>query len=185
MTPDPIFCEKSLNCRLSKRQVANIARQLYQDETGIARLCHTMLHTTQPKVAYNAAWIMNHLSLEKKRWYVSPYYQQITRMAMSPELPFRRALLLSLVQDLSTADNFSTEMLDFCLTHMSDHQESNSSRAAMIRLAGRICCLYPELAGELAGYLEALQFESAPSITAPVRQTLRRIRTLLSRDIEC
>ena len=140
-----------LGIRLSKAQVIAIANNLHHDECGIEAMFTTMKQADNPRVAYNAAWVLSLLSKEDKKIYLLPYYGELVDMATSAELCFRRGLILTILADLP-ANELNSNLLDFCLIHMIDPKESDGSRSAMIKLAARMCKPYPELCKVVFGY---------------------------------
>lgn len=148
-----------LHDKLSKWQVMALSRELHHDETGIRKVCQLMLSAEDSRTASNAAWILYYLLAEDKRLYVFPFYDEIVDRAMASNLKIRRGLVLSLLLDLVTDRNFRTDLFDFCLAHITDKRETDSSRSMMINLAARMCQLVPELANELKVCLDMLEYE--------------------------
>ena len=64
-----MFLMLPLDIRLSKAQVMAIAHNLHHDECGIEAMFTAMKQADNPRVAYNAAWVLSHLSKEDKRIY--------------------------------------------------------------------------------------------------------------------
>ena len=167
-----MFLMLPLDIRLSKAQVMAIAHNLHHDECGIeamftamkqAAMFTAMKQADNPRVAYNAAWVLSHLSKEDKRIYLLPHYEELIDMATSAELCFRRGLILAILADLPTNEP-NGKLLDFCLTRMDDTKESDGSRSAMIKLAARMCKPYPDLCKELTLCLDMMPQDSSPSI---------------------
>ena len=71
-----------------------ITGNLHYDECGIETMFTAMKQADNPRVAYNAAWVLSHLSKEDKRIYLLPHYEELVDMATSAELCFRRGLIL-------------------------------------------------------------------------------------------
>ena len=165
----------SLNIRLSKAQIMAIAGNLHHDECGIETMFTLMKQASNPRVAYNAAWVLSHLSKEDKRIYLFPYYGELVGMATSAGLSIRRGLILTILADLPTNEP-NGKLLDFCLIHMIDPKESDGSRSAMIKLAARMCKPYPELCKELALCLDMMPQASSPSVAAAKRNALKMIQ---------
>ena len=164
-----------LDIRLSKAQVMAITGNLHYDECGIETMFTAMKQADNPRVAYNAAWVLSHLSKEDKRIYLLPHYEELIDMATSAELYFRRGLILAILADLPTNEP-NGKLLDFCLTRMDDTKESDGSRSAMIKLAARMCKPYPDLCKELTLCLDMMPQDSSPSIAAAKRNALKMIR---------
>ena len=164
-----------LDIRLSKALVTAIANNLHHDECGIEAMFTAMKQADNPRVAYNAAWVLSHLSKEDKRIYLFPYYGELVGMATSAGLSTRRGLILTILADLPTNEP-NGKLLDFCLIHMIDPKESDGSRSAMIKLAARMCKPYPELCKELMLCLDMMPQDSSPSIAAAKRNALKLIQ---------
>ena len=152
-----------------------ITGNLHYDECGIETMFTAMKQADNPRVAYNAAWVLSHLSKEDKRIYLLPHYEELIDMATSAELYFRRGLILAILADLPTNEP-NGKLLDFCLTRMDDTKESDGSRSAMIKLAARMCKPYPDLCKELTLCLDMMPQDSSPSIAAAKRNALKMIR---------
>lgn len=166
--------KQSLDSRLSKAQVTAIAGNLHHDECGIEAMFSQMKQTGTPRVAYNAAWVLSHLSKEDKRIYLLPHYGELVDMATSAKPCFRRGLLLAILADFPMGEP-NGKLLDFCLTQMNDPKESDSSRSAMIKLAARMCKPYPELCKELLLSLDMVLPDSSPSVAAATKKALKII----------
>ena len=164
-----------LDIRLSKAQVMAIAGNLHHNECGIEAMFTAMKQADNPRVAYNIAWMLSHLSKEDKRIYLLPHYEELVDMATSAKLCFRRGLILIILTDMPM-DEPDGKLLDFCLTHLADPKESDGSRSAMIKLAARMCKPYPELCKELMLCLDMMPQDSSPSIAAAKRNALKMIR---------
>ena len=164
-----------MESRLSLGQVQAIARDLHYDEGGIAEKFARMKQTDDARIAYNAAWVLSHLSKEDKLLYLAPRYGELVRLATFETLCFRRALVLSILADLPTDDEPNVELLDYCLAHITDMKESDSSRSAMIKLAAKMCKPYPELCRELRETLEMMPAGEKQSIEAAKRKALKWI----------
>ena len=165
----------SLDIRLSKAQVMAIADHLHHDEGGIEAMLIQMKQTDHPRVAYNAAWVLSHLPKEDKRIYLLPHYGELVALATSTTLCFRRGLLLAVLADFPT-DEVNGKLLDFCLTHLTDPKENDSSRSVMIKLAARMCKSHPELCKEMMLCLEMMPQDSSPSIATAKRNALKLIQ---------
>lgn len=169
--------EHVLDKRFSKQQILRLAESLHHDEVGISDVCRTMLYATCVRSSYNATWILHHLAAVDKKIYLKGWFPLIADFAIAPGLSIRRGLVLSILVDLVDEVPMQTDLLDFCLTHLADQKESDSSRSMMIKLAARMCKPYPELSDELICCLDVLQYEVKPSISAARRNALKYLRT--------
>lgn len=165
-----------LERRMSKAEVLIWVQDLHHDEAGISELCDLLLRADHARVCTNVAWIFSHLRQEDKTLYLSSRYEELVGLALSPEVPVRLGLLLSLLLDLSTKENFRSDLLDFCLCHLSDRNYTSGDRSYMIHLAARLCGFYPELKQELELCLEFLAEDPAPSVVAARHHALGKLR---------
>lgn len=161
--------------RISQPEIKALARQLHHDACGIRLLADRLLTGNDALSCGNAARILSALSPEDKLLYLSPRYDELVRRTLSPDVPVRLGLLLSLLKDLSTEENFRTDLLDFCLQHLSDRKYTSGTRSYMIHLAARLCCFHPQLSQELILCLEFLKEDPAPSIAAATRKVLKKL----------
>ena len=90
----------SLEIRLSKTQVMALAANLHHDECGIEVMFAYMQQADSPRMAYNAAWVLSHLSKEDKQLYLLPWYEELVDIATSSMLCFRRGLILAILADI-------------------------------------------------------------------------------------
>lgn len=164
-----------LDIRLSKVQVMAMAGNLHHDECGIEAMFTAMKQADNPRVTYNAAWVLSHLSKEDKKIYLLPHYGELVDIATSAELCFRRGLMLTILAGFPM-DEPNGNLLEFCLIHLTDSKESDSSRSAMIKLAARMCKPYPELCKELALRLDMIPQDSSPSVVTAKRNALKLIQ---------
>ena len=170
-----MFLMPPLDSRLSKSQVMALAGNLRHDECCIEAMFTQMKQAANPQVANNAAWVLSHLSKEDKGIYLLPHYGELVDMATSTKLHIRRGLVLSILADLPI-NELNGKLLNYCLMHLADHKESNSSRSMMIKLAARMCKPYPELCQELMLCLDMIPQDISPSITAAKRNALKMIQ---------
>ena len=170
-----MFLMPPLDNRLSKAQVMALAGNLRHDECGIEAMFTQMKQTNNAQVANNVAWVLSHLSKEDKEIYLLPHYVELVDMATSTKLHIRRGLVLSIFADLPI-NELNGKLLNYCLMHLADHKESNSSRSMMIKLAARMCKPYPELCQELMLCLDMIPQDISPSIAAAKRNALKMIQ---------
>lgn len=162
-----------LKDRISKADVIYYAQALHNDEHGISSLYNALLTSGDERVSYNAAWILSHLSKADKEIYLTPFYDSLVNLSMSPELSIRRGLILSILVDMPVGDSPRTDLLDYCLNGMLDKKESDSTRSVMIKLSAKMCKPYPELKNELMANLEFLLQDMKPSISSASRNAMK------------
>lgn len=153
---------KRLTGRLSCSEVKAIAAGMHgngEDIDGLFRL----MQDADSRVAYNAAWIMTHLRKEDKEMFLPRYRDALTYLAVG-EMKIRRGLILSLLLDIPEPEEPRTDLIVFCMDHIADGNEHDSSRSLMIKLAFKLCRPYPELLHGLRQILELLPPGLPPSI---------------------
>lgn len=165
----------ALDHRLSQAEVRQIARQLHHDKESISLLCDCLLRANDSLICTNAARILSGLQKEDRSLFLSSRYDEMVCMALSPDIPVRLGLLLSILKDLSTEENFRADLLDFCMKHLADRHYTAGTRSYMIHLAARLCCFSPLLAQELILCLDFLKGDVAPSIVAARRNALKKL----------
>lgn len=161
--------EVDLSDRYAGSRIKQMAASLSGDGDGIGKIMEWLLHSTDKRVRMNAAWILNNLCKEDRLRYLAPYRDALADLAMSA-LPFRRQMVLALLLDFPTEDSPRIDLLDYCLEHLHDEKEGDSSRAFMIYLAAKMCRPYPELHAELMHTLDMLPPTLPPSIACARRK---------------
>ncbi|MDE6150639.1 MAG: hypothetical protein K2G12_01410, partial [Prevotella sp.] len=101
--------------------------------------------------------------------YLAPYMDALADLAITA-LPFRRQMVLALLLDFPVEKSPRIDLLDYCLEHLHDENEGDSSRAFMIYLAEKMCRPYPELYAELMHTLDMLPPVLPPSIACARRK---------------
>ena len=80
--------------------------------------------------------------------------------AMQTEDSSVRRLTLNIIERLKVEeDDLRTDFLDFCLEHAVAVDELPGTQAVCLKLAFRMCRLYPELMDELKRTLEAMEID--------------------------
>lgn len=132
-----------------------MAQKAHRDKTCRDGLFATML-SGEGKEASNAAWALTHLP-DSDNKYIDEHRDALVLRAIStPEVPVRR-LSLNLLERLEWGiDDIRTDLLDFCLAHMMDPNETEGVRSLCIKLAYAQCRHYDELLGELQRSLQLL-----------------------------
>ena len=156
-----------LEGRMAKSAVAQIVRSVTRRAADINLLCSMVL---DPHQAKRAAWVLTHLSPPDKQEHVAPFRDALIDRALSPDLPFRPGLLLTVVYALPEPREPRMDLLDYCLAHIADTRMHDSCRAMFIKLAARKCRLYPELAAELHAVLDLLPPGQPPSVECAKRK---------------
>lgn len=167
---------QSLDVRLSKVQVMAKAHDLHHDECGVKNMFAMMSQACNRRIAYNAAWILTYLSKEDKKRYLLPRYAELVRIATSETFCFHRRLVLSILAALPICDEPNSDLLDYCLTHLTSLKENSGTRSVMIKLAVKLCAPYPELCRELILCLGILPQDTPRSIAAAKKKALKTLK---------
>ncbi len=161
---------QSLDVRLSKVQVMAKAHELHHDECGVKNMFAMMSQ------ACNHRRILTYLSKEDKRRYLLPRYAELVRIATSETFCFHRRLVLSILAALPVCDEPNSDLLDYCLTHLTSLKENSGTRSVMIKLAVKLCAPYPELCRELILCLGILPQDTPRSIAAAKKKALKTLK---------
>lgn len=153
--------------RLSLDAVKALARNLHGCPERIVIWAEMMMACDDRRTMMNMAWVLTHLDKADKLMSLAPLRDKLIDFSMGG-LPIRRGIVLSLLLALPD-DDLRVDFLNYCMEHIPDATEHDSSRAAMIHLAARMCRPYPELNGELCRVLELLPPGLPPSIDCAKR----------------
>ena len=170
-------CEDSewierLSGRISKSEVMRYAQSLHNDEAGIGELCTLVCGTSHRRVAMNGAWILSHLAESDNVTYMPKYRDMLMNFAMKDGIAVRRGLIITILLNIPEMENPRTDYLDYCMDGFLSSKHSDSSRAAMIKAAARICKMFPELLAELLYRLSLLPQGLPPSIECVRRKII-------------
>lgn len=164
-----------LSRRLSKHEVLNFAHHLDACPDEIGAWIGFMSDIRNRRAAMNAAWVLNHVSVQTKREYLTPHSNPIIDLAID-QPPFRRGLLLSIILEIADLIELRSDFIDSCFNGITDCRENDSCRAYMIHIAAKLCLRIPELSTELSLILEMLPSDIAPSILSAKRHALSKIK---------
>lgn len=162
-----------LTDRLSCKDVKALAAGMRGNGRDMERFFRLM-QDADNRVAYNAAWIMTHLSQEDKEVFLPKYRDELTDYAIGKTI-IRRGLVLSLLLDIPVPEEPRTDLIIFCMDHIADETEHDSSRSLMIKLAFKMCRPFPELLHGLREILELLPPDLPPSIKNARGKALKMI----------
>lgn len=168
---DSVWTER-LSGRISKGEVLHYAQSLHNDEAGIGELCALVCGTSHKKVAMNGAWIIFHLAQSDNAAYMPEYRDMLMDFAMRDNIAVRRGLIITILLNIPEMENPRTDYLDYCMNGFLSSVHSDSSRAAMIKAAARICEKFPELQAELLYRLSLLPPGLPPSIECVRRKVI-------------
>lgn len=130
---------------------------------------HDLVFDEDDKLAYQAAWILTHLSGADHRHLISKQEALIDEVLVC-EHPGKRRLLLALLYRQTLASPPRTDFLDFCLARMIAKEELPGVQTLCMKLAYELCRSIPELLQEYRITLELLD----PGILPISLKTVRR-----------
>lgn len=168
---DSVWIDR-LSGRISKSEVMRYAQDLHNDESGIGELCTLVCGTSHRRVAMNGAWILSHLAESDNVTYMPKYRDMLMDFAMKDGIAVRRGLIITILLNIPELENPRTDYLDYCMDGFLSSKHSDSSRAAMIKAAARICKMFPELLAELLYRLSLLPQGLPPSIECVRRKII-------------
>ena len=138
------------------------AQEIYQevkasgDFLGFAR---KYAFSQDYRVARSALWGLTKASKEELSQ-LQVILDEFINQAMKTENSSVRRLSLNVVERLNMSeDDLRTDFLDFCFNHMMNVEEYPGIQSVCMKLAFRMCKLYPELMDELKRILEAMEID--------------------------
>lgn len=152
--------------------VGSIYNNVGSEGCGLADFCLQFMYDDDVQVVRKALWA---LTKADKDGIVrlQPLYDRFVELAMSTDNSSVRRLSLVLIERLELREEgVRTDFLDFCLEHMADVKEAPAVQALCMKLAFRLCSLFPELMGEMVRTVEAMEMEY---YTFAVRSVRKRI----------
>ena len=111
------------------------------------------------RVARSALWGLTKATDEELS-VLQVLLNELIDQAMQTENPSVRRLTLNIIERLTLEeDDLRTGFLDFCFEHMVSIEEFPGIQTLCMKLAYRMCSLYPELMEELKRTLEAIEID--------------------------
>ena len=138
------------------------AQEIYQevkasgDFLGFAR---QYAFSQDYRVARSALWGLTKARKEELSQ-LQVIFNEFIDQAIRTENSSIRRLSLNIIERLEMSkEDLRTDVLDFCLDHMTDVEEFPGVQAVCMKLAYRMCKFYPELMDELKRTLEAMDID--------------------------
>lgn len=146
-----------------------------------APLLYNHIFDSQPaspahdRVARNAAWILTHKPTSEL---LQLPQDKLTTLALTTHDTSLRRLVLALIERQGVKkEDMRTDLLDFCLQHMTMPDEPPGVQALCLKLANQMCGYYPELKHEFA---ETLNLIEADHYKSGMRHLIIKTRKQLS-----
>ncbi|MGN0032920.1 MAG: hypothetical protein ACI358_03975 [Candidatus Limimorpha sp.] len=112
---------------------------------------------TNHRVARNALWGLTKAT-DKEISRLQILLNELIEQTLQTEDSSVRRLTLNIIERLVlTEDNLRTDFLDFCLEHMAAVNEPPGIQTLCMKLAYRMCNLYPELKEEFKRTIDAME----------------------------
>ena len=138
------------------------AQEIYQEvkATGdFLGFAHRYAFSEDFRVTRSALWGLTKASREELSQ-LQAILNEFIDQAMQTENSSVRRLSLNVVEKLKMSeDDLRTDFLDFCFEHMMDVEEYPGIQSVCMKLAFRMCKLYPELMDELKRTVEAMEID--------------------------
>ena len=138
------------------------AQEIYQEvkTTGdFLGFAHRYAFSLDYRVARSALWGLTKASREELSQ-LQVILNEFINLAMQTDNSSVRRLSLNVVERLELKeDDLRTDFLDFCFDHMMNVEEYPGIQSVCMKLAFRMCKLYPELMDELKRTLEAMEID--------------------------
>lgn len=145
---------------------------LAHDDHSVMDLLFDAMQGTSKRAADNAAWALTHLPSSDVQ-HIAPRRAMLVELAIhTPDTALRR-LTLNLLEKLDwPEEEIRTDLLDFCLAHLTMPSEAAGVRALCAKLAWYQCRHYPELTDEFRRTLLFLEPENLSAGLRHCRKTL-------------
>lgn len=170
-------CGENLEVQLARRLTMPELKSLAADAAGDpalrGRLLEMALGATSLRVGRNALWCLTHIKDNCADWVHEVRDLIIDRLLVEPDTARRRMLLQLLRGCRFEASDVRGDLLDFCLSKINDESEPYAIRAFSLYVAAKLCRNFPELVGELRGYVEIL---GSQSLSPGLKCALRKVK---------
>ena len=122
--------------------------------------------------AWRILWILDHAT-EKRNEFIFPILDELYRQVLATKNESYIRLGMRLILRCPVNEDFAGELLDKCITWMTNPKAKISSQGLGLDFFYQTCKLYPEMAPELLALIDDIM-ERSPSAGYKVR--LKRIR---------
>lgn len=146
-----------LNHRIGIEEVKTIVNELNTPEEVIS--FGAFIHDEEPKIAWNAAWVMTHFTDEQIALLEGKRDELIDAILQTKQTPLRRLLLNVIGRMPVKESNIRIDFLDFCLEHMVSLVEPPGVQALCMKEAHRQCAFFKELQQEFQTIVSGMEEE--------------------------
>ncbi|GAB6011518.1 hypothetical protein [Viscerimonas tarda] len=148
---------------------------LMQEHNERKQELYDLLYDSDDNVAYQAAWVLTHLSLYENRWLYDKQNELIDEALTCPHAGKRR-LILTLLYRQPLTNPPRVDFLDFCLERMLSKEELPGVQSLCMKLAYELCRPVPELLQELKAALEMMETDLQPSMRTVRKNVLKAMQ---------
>lgn len=159
-----------LSQRIGMHDIYAIIAIVQGDHTQIQAV-YELISDPDETVAYQAVWILTHLSPEDNRWLYDKQNELIDEVLVCPH-PGKRRLILSLLYRQPLTYPSRVDLLDFCLERMVSKAELPAVQTLCMKLAYELCRPIPELLQEFRIMMDIMEPELLPISVRTVRKNV-------------
>lgn len=162
--------------KLSKRiQMDDIHAIIFaiQNNPKQIQKIYDLIFDPDETVAYQAAWVLTHLSSQDNRWLYGKQNELIEEVLICRH-PGKRRIILALLYRQPLANPPRTDFLDFCLERMVSRNELPGVQTLCIKLAYELCLTIPELLQEFRSTIELIEPDLLPASLRAVHKNIRK-----------
>lgn len=155
----------------SERDAQNVCNDV-RASSNFATFTKQFIYNDDYRVARNALWCLTKAS-NVELLELQPALNELIDLAINAQNSAVRRLSLNIIERLNiTRDNLRSDFLDFCLTHATSATEFPGIQSLCIKLAYRMCTLYPELMNEFICTLEAMEIDLYKPAVRSIRKRI-------------
>lgn len=117
-------------------------------------LVFNLMHDSNTKVAWHAAWLCEKLSERCPYYYSEIHIAKLISLSITTKNESIRRLSLSILTKLKSLNKIPVNLLNACFEWLSSDKYPIAVQAQALNMLYRFCCIEPDLKPELLAYLE-------------------------------
>ena len=153
------------------------AQEIYQEvkaEGGFLAFAQRYVFNEDDRVSRSALWGLTKAN-KKEISQLQVILNELIDLAMRTENSSVRRLTINIIERLEIKqDELRTDFLDFCLEHMTNLEELPGIQAICMKVAYRMCQLYPELNDEFQRIIESMEISYYKPAVVSARNNIIR-----------
>lgn len=162
-----------LRRRISRADIAEILQRIPPGEHS--EILFPLLAGSDPKVAYQAGWILTHLEPSQGKW-LQGKQQELIDLVLACNHPGKLRLLLTLLEKQPAADPIRVDFLNFCFSVVQSRSAPVSIQCLCMKLSYSLCKDIPQLLEELFFLLNNDQQSLSPAVLSVKQRLLKAMR---------